>query len=197
VCVLQTKRGKIPHNDDDHVACYEEKRLILNELFRICTMALRKDRTSVCLFTMKIIEALAASLVSYLDQLACTSSNSCESVEVLELSYDWLRGLSDLIMFASSKNLDEDNTKHLTTAIDTIIVTIIPQLSSSTSMFPVSYELTSIYATIESSINSIEQYSSFGTINSVAAMRLGTVALSLTGDEEVNSLCDLLLSIFV
>ena len=113
-------------------------------------MALHKERTSVCLFTMKIIEALAASLVSYLDQLACTSSNSRESVEVLELSYDWLRGLSDLIMFASSTDLDEDNTKYLTTAIESIIVTIIPQLSSSTSMFPVSYELTSIYATIES-----------------------------------------------
>lgn len=196
VCVVQTRRGKIPHNDDDHVSYNEEKRLILNELLRICTMSLRNDRSSICIFTMKVIETLAASLVSYLDQLAYTSSNSRESVEVLELSYDWLRGLSDLIMFASSKNLNEVNTKHLTTAIDTIILTIIPQLSSSTSMFPVSYELTSIYATIESSINSIEQYSSFGTVNSVAAMRLGTLALSLTGDEEVNALCDLLLSIF-
>lgn len=188
-CTLQA-RGKIQLRDLG--AHNEESRVILNETLRICTMNLHNDG-SVYHFTMKMIEYLTNSLAPYLDQLVYISSaNSHESVAVLELSYEWLRGLSDLIRSASTKDLDEDNTKSLTTAIDTIIVTILPQLSSSIS----SFELTSIYATIESSINSLEQYSTFTTANSVVAMRLGTLALSLKSDREVNGVCDLLLSIF-
>lgn len=191
-CVLQA-RGSIQLRDLE--AHNEECRLILNESLRICTMNLHKDST-VCQFSMKMIEYLTISLASYLDQIVYTSTNTHESVAVLELSYEWLRGLSDLIRSASTKDLDDDNTKSLTTAIDTIIGTILPQLSSSTSSFPVVFDLTSIYATIECSVNTLEQYSTFTTANSVAAMRLGTLALSLKSDREVNGVCGILLSIF-
>lgn len=61
----------------------------------------------------------------------------------------------------------------------------------------VTFEMTSIYATIASSINDLEEFSAFLTVNSASTMRLGTLALSLESDREVNAVCDLLLSIFV
>jgi len=191
-CTLQA-RGKIQFHD--LLAHNEESRLILNESLRICTMNLHNDR-SVCQFTIKMIEYLAVSLASYLDQLVYASTNPHESVAVLELSYEWLRGLSDLIRSASAKELDEDNTKSLTKAIDAIIVAILPQLSSSTSSFMVAFEMTSICATIASAINTLGQYSTFTTAKSAAAMRLGTLALSLESDREIKGVCDLLLGVF-
>jgi hypothetical protein len=192
-CILQARKKIKLHDLGAH---NEESRLILNESLRICTMNLHNDR-SVCQFTMKMIEYLTKSLVAYLDHLVYTSStNVHESVAVLDLSYEWLRGLSDLIRSASTKDLDDDNTKRLATAIDTITFTILPQLSSSMSLYSIAFELTPIYSTIAFSISSLEQYSNFTTANSVLAMRLGTLALSLKSDREVNGVCDLLLSIF-
>eukprot|EP00986_Skeletonema_menzelii_P013545 scaffold7978_cov145-Skeletonema_menzelii.AAC.6 len=191
-CIHQA-RGEVPLHD--LAAHNEESRLILNESLRICEMNLHTNR-SLSRFAMIMIEYLAVSLVSYLDQLVCTSTNPHESVVVLELSYEWLRGLTDLIQTAAAKDLDEDSTKSLITAIDAIVATILPQLSSSICSFIVAFELTSIYATIASSINSLELYSTFTTLKSAEAMRLGTIALSLESDREINAVCELLLSIF-
>lgn len=187
-CILQA-RGKIHLHD---LATHnEESRLILMESLRICALNLQSQ------FAMQMIEYLAVSLTSYLDQLVCTSTNPNESVAVLELSYEWQSGLTDLIRSASQKNLDEGNAKSLFVAIDAIIVTILPQLSSSITSFMVTFEMTSIFATIASSINDLEEFSAFLTVNSASAMRLGTLALCLESDREVNAVCDLLLSIFV
>jgi len=148
-----------------------------------------------------LVKYLTISLTSYLNQSTHVSFIKVQSSEgsqpitdMFELGYDWLRGICDaMISLVSQPEWSKKNDEILnaiSTSIDEIIKTILPQFTNSI------YEMAFIYSSLGKCINALPTEKMLSMANSTVALRLGTLVLNLPDGKEVELLLNLISSIF-
>ena len=238
-CVLRGSQKGQPQNHHNNIGRYHsERQLLLREILCGISRLLHNDVTiintsgnntsnakksiSIIIQSANMVQYMSASLSSYICQsisASCSSvsantSNEEESeiVEILELSYEWLRGTCDLIQMVLTafppsfhSSLQQDNsgsrsvvTDALSKSVEIIIATILPQLASSitTTSFPLTFDMTSLYACLGSYVTILPRCNVVTMANSIVAIRLGTLALNLQDDVEVKLVSEIMLGIF-
>ena len=194
-CVLSSR--KTPTTNQSVQA---ERRLIVQELLRGCATVLSTNDMSsilICEQIANLVQYLTESLTSYLKQcihanFTKLSGDNNQITDMSELSYDWLRGICDL-MSRLVLMMKTDNTTVLS-SMKEIITIILPQFTNSVDA--VSYDMSQIYALLIKCMNSLPCEKLFPLANPIVALRLSSLALNLPDGAEVKLLLELILSIY-
>ena len=174
-----------------------ERRLIVQELLRGCTAVLStSDMSNILIYEQiaNLVQYLAESLTSYLKQCIHASRDLNNQItDIFELSYDWLRGICDL-MSRLVLMMEKDNTT-LLSSMRVIITIILPQFTNPVDV--VSHDMSQIYALLRKCMNDLLCNKKLDPLASpIVALRLGSLALNLPDGAEVKPLLELILSIY-
>ncbi|KAL9180607.1 hypothetical protein ACHAXT_011060 [Thalassiosira profunda] len=191
-CVLRPRKG------EKQTSYHEERRLLLQEILRECSSALHLQADKALGEVAILCEYLTASLESFLKQsvrasfIKASDGHQGESVEdVYEFGYDWLRGVCDLLTKLLSTKKNDVATHAVSKSIGIIISSILPQFTPSSMS---SFDMEPIYLSLVSCIK-LQPNDKPGA-NATAALRLGSLALNLEDDADINAVCEILLAIF-
>ncbi|KAL7539375.1 hypothetical protein ACHAXR_009234, partial [Thalassiosira sp. AJA248-18] len=198
-CVLSARRTT-------KQTCYHaERQLIFQEVMGGCSTLLFHDRShadekiTLISNTANMIQYLTISLTSYLNQGIHASfskvNGDTECLDIFELGHDWLRGICELISKLTS--IDESNISKnaLYASIEIITTTVLPQFTpSSNASISTTFDMSPIYSSLVSCINSLPQHKLLPMANATIALRLGSLLLNLQDDAEVQLMCDLILA---
>jgi len=208
-CVLAAKRtmNQIHHR-------HAERQLLLQEILRGCSTLLHRvmaadahDENDTLLSQIaNMVQYLTTTLTSYLNQCIHASFSkvkvtydghqheNTQIADVFELGYDWLRGICDLM---ARLVLIKDNNiaiNAVSGSIEKITATVLPQFTPDS--FTATFDMTSIYSTLVSCINSLPQKKLLPMANASVALRLGSLSLTLQDDAEMNQMVELIVTVF-
>lgn len=181
-----------------------ERQLLLYEVLRACAVVLRdKEENVTNQMIAHVVRYLSISLVSYLGQIIhCPSSshsggssNNNHAESISELAYEWLRGLCDTIQLINSKSdWDKDvvTVDLLSASFDTLL-RILPHFSTSNSN---TTDMYSIYSALYRIVVGLPSHTLQKYIDATLAIRLGSLALSLHDNDEIDMLCKILSQVF-
>ena len=200
-CVLRARPETTKEQADTTVQeKHSERQLLLHEVLRGCSLLLRNvkdDDSSVMNQIAQMVQYLTTSLHSYFGQIT-SNFFACNHLDTIEFAYEWLRGVCDLNQLLMSKSsCGNSNTVigALSKSCETILRYVLPQTSSIT-ISQVSFDVISVYSALVEIVSGLPR----SIINKMAdaklAFSLGTLSLSLSDDEEVKMLCNLLLGVF-
>ncbi|KAL3810916.1 hypothetical protein ACHAXA_008766 [Cyclostephanos tholiformis] len=186
---------------------HAERQLILSQILKACSTQLYhaaavdgvSNEKNVFLSSQiaTMIQYLTSSLATYLTQsihatFSKVSHDGHQQIDLFELGYEWLGGICDLIMCMLSAEVNGDAVDAVSTSIEQIIVVILPQFTSS---LVATFEMAPIYSSLVSCINSIPQIKLLMMANPIVALRLGSLALNLQDDTEINLMIDIIFSV--
>lgn len=197
-CILAARKANTS-TDQYH----PERMLLLQEILKICSFSLRHERNFPTLSQIaSMVRYLTSSLTTYLKQSvrAAFSKKESYTVDIFELSYDWLCGICDLsqslLLLAKDDSIGGSAIHAISSSMEQILTVLLPQfttrLGNDVSMV---IEMTLLYSKVNNCIDSLPQSSLRPIANAYVALRLGALALTLQDDEEVTLIIEMILSI--
>jgi hypothetical protein len=181
--------------------CHAERQFILRQVLRACSTQLhlaaavdgvsneRKLFLSYQIASM--IQYLTSSLARYLTQVI-NATYANVRMDVFELGHEWLSGVCELLLCLSYAKVNSDSVVSASTSIEQIVSFILPQFTSD---LVGSFEMAPIYASLVSCMNSLPLIKLLSAANPIVTLRLGSLALNMQNDAEINLMIDLILSV--
>ncbi len=197
-CILVARRsGKT----SDHYQA--ERQLLLHEILKNCSIALLHDRdVTANSKIVNMVRYLTSSLTSYLTQsvYATFFTESLQLVDIIEFSYGWLSGICEIIqsiLVLAEYDSGKNHIPAISSSMERIVSILLPQFTVTlgTADAAIVLDMTPIYSTINSCFSFLPQNNVLPFANATVALRLGALALTLTDDDEVTLMIDMIWSI--
>jgi hypothetical protein len=199
-CVLQARHNNDQRSEMVHDK-HTERRLLLHEMLRGCSLLMRGVKEDDAFITNQIawmVQYLSTSLLSYFGQIV-NGIFSGNNLEVNEFSHGWLNGICDVIQLILSKHQFGKNSTTvdlLSISCETILRHFLPQITSNVCSGPVSFDVTSIYSAVLQIASSLPKHKLLDMADANLALYLGTLALGLHNDDQLEILCILIAIVF-
>ena len=200
-CILQARHTSDQKSETTNTV-HIERQLQLREILRACSALLREGNNNDDDYIVHqiawMVQYLTNSLRSYVRQIVTGSFFEGQS-DVMEFTYDWLRGICDVIgLILSSFPQEESNTTIdlLTASCETILRHLLPQITPAIGFSLISFDVTPVYLALEQIVLSLPKHKLEEMADTKLSLNLGSLALNSHNDEEVDILCNLISSVF-
>ena len=200
-CVLRARHETPEEHTEASQEKHYDRQLLLHEILRGCSLFLRNvkdDGSSILNQTAHMLQYLSTSLHSYFGQVPMSFFARSHYMEIIEFAHDWLREICELTLILMSKSLCEKNNTivdALGISCETILRYALPQISS-IGINQTSFDNVSVYSSLVEIVSGLPKNILNKMADAKLSLSLGTLALSVSDDEEVDMLCNLLLRVF-
>ena len=201
-CVLQARHYPNKPQFETTNNVHMERRLQLQEILRACSALLRERTNNDDSFVNQIawmVQYLTTSLRSYAGQITTKGYFSESQSDAMEFTYDWLRGICDviqLIMTSFPQEKSNITIDLLSASFETILRDLLPQITPAIGCNMISFDVTPIYLALVQIVSSLPKHKLQQMADAKLAFNLGTLALNSHNDHEVEILCNLISSVF-